>query len=406
MASLSMDVILAPSTPGGRVCASSCEISVAGFFCHRATSVGIKIIFNPLADDGKSPESSTFLNMNEKYVLCIPRGCGFNDLLCQISEAHGFALKTGRTLLIDTRLSGLADSLSNYFELVEPDDKIILGLEPDGLRRLNRLSCFPREYEGRIDWIYHRFMAVDTLKSRKWPCFNSILRMARILMYVIQNEELDTISRKTGFVADYLKAGRKHRPIEFEKLEGHPADLIVHHMSGGGEGSMGTLGILRFKRETARDIDLRIRFLGSDYDAVHIRNTDYKSDFKTFLERIEPKLSGRRILLCTDDSGVISVARETLSRSEIVVVEKSFPSDGMRGRPLHHQWRSSKESIRRNNTDMFAELVGMSKARNLYYPTLIENIHKASVSGFSTLAQNLRSRLGILDRLMMYVNEV
>jgi hypothetical protein len=344
--------------------------------------------------------------MKERYVLCIPRGCGFNDLLCQINKANEFALKTGRTLLIYTRLSGLADSLSNYFEPIDPDGGIVLDVKPDDLCRLNRLTCFPIGYVGRIDWIHHRFMAVDSGKSDKWPCCNAILDMIRILVYVFRNAELDTVAKKTGFVVDYLRIGRRRYPIEFDRLEGHPADLIVHHMSGGGEESIETLGILRFGRETRKNIFRRIEFLGSDYDAVHIRNTDYKSDFKTFLERIEPKLSGRRVLLCTDDSDVIGVAREKLCRSEIMVIGKSFPEGGKNKRPLHHQWRSSKESINLSNLDMLAELVAMANAKNLFYPNLIENIHQARVSGFSTLAENLKSRPEILDRLMMEEKEV
>jgi hypothetical protein len=102
--------------------------------------------------------------MKEKYVLCLPKGCGFNDVLCQINEAYKFSKKSNRTLLIDTRLSGLADSLCNYFDLLIQDNRIKLNLKDEDLYKLNKLTCFPNEFEGKIDWIYHRFAAIDSKK--------------------------------------------------------------------------------------------------------------------------------------------------------------------------------------------------------------------------------------------------
>lgn len=338
--------------------------------------------------------------MKEKYVLCLPRGCGFNDVLCQINEAYKFSKKSNRTLLIDTRLSGLADSLCNYFDLLIQDNRIKLNLKDEDLYKLNKLTCFPNEFEGKIDWIYHRFAAIDSKKMNTWRYFNSIHNLLKLFFYVFNNVKLNTISLKTKFIANYLKIRKNKFYTQFDNLETNPAELIVHHMSGGGEESIETLSLFKFKNEIINKINLKIKFLGVDYDAVHIRNTDYKSEYATFLERVKMKTLGRRILLSTDNPDVIYLAKETMKQTEIVEIEKYFPKSKRKSGPLHFQWGMSKETIQLNNIIMLADLIGLAKSKNLFYPNLTENIHLARFSGFSLLAENLKSRPVLIDQLM------
>lgn len=338
--------------------------------------------------------------MKEKYVLCLPKGCGFNDVLCQINEAYKYSKISNRTLLIDTRLSGLADSLSNYFDLIIPDQRIKLNLRDEDLFKLNKLTCFPNEFEGKIDWIYHRFAAIDSKKMDTWRYFNSIHNLLKLLFYVFKNVKLNSISLKFKFIANYLNIRKKKICIKFDNIETHPAELIVHHMSGGGEESIKTLSLLKFKNEIINKINLKINFLGLDYDAIHIRNTDYKSEYITFFELIKPKTLCRRILLCSDNPDIMFVAKEKMGQTEIVFIEKYFPRSQTNNSPIHFQWGMSKETIQLNNVIMLADLIGMAKSKNLYYPNLTENIHLARFSGFSMLAENLKSRPELVDQLM------
>jgi len=338
--------------------------------------------------------------MKEKYVLCLPKGCGFNDVLCQINEAYKFSKKSNRTLLIDTRLSGLADSLCNYFDLLIQDNRIKLNLKDEDLYKLNKLTCFPNEFEGKIDWIYHRFAAIDSKKMNTWRYFNSIHNLLKLFFYVFNNVKLNTISLKTKFIANYLNIRKNKFYTQFDNLETNPAELIVHHMSGGGEESIETLSLFKLKNEIINKINLKIKFLGVDYDAIHIRNTDYKSEYATFLERVKMKTLGRRILLSTDNPDVIYLAKETMKQTEIVEIEKYFPKSKRKSSPLHFQWGMSKETIQLNNIIMLADLIGMAKSKNLFYPNLTENIHLARFSGFSLLAENLKSRPVLIDQLM------
>ena len=42
----------------------------------------------------------------------------------------------------------------------------------------------------------------------------------------------------------------------------------------------------------------------------------------------------------------------------------------------------------------------MAKSKNLFYPNLSENINQVKFSGFSLLAENLKSRPALVDQLM------
>jgi hypothetical protein len=338
--------------------------------------------------------------MKEKYVLCLPRGCGFNDVLFQINEAYKFSLKSNRTLLIDTRLSGLADSLSNYFELLIPDNRIKLNLKDEDLENLNKLTCFPNKFEGQIDWIYYRFTAIESKKIDSWRYFNKIYSLFKLLFYVLKNAKLKSISLKIKFIVNYINNRKNNFRSLFDNLENHPAELIVYHTDGGGEESIEALSLFKFKNDIINKINLKINFLGVDYDAIHIRNTDYRSEYATFLKRINLKSLGRRIFLCTDNPDVIRVAKETMGQNEIVVIEKYFPKSKTNNSPIHFQWGLSKEVIYLNNINMLAELIGMAKSKNLFYPNLSENIHQPKFSGFSLLAENLKSRPTLVDQLM------
>jgi hypothetical protein len=338
--------------------------------------------------------------MPDKYVFCLPRGCGFNDVLCQINVAYQFAQKTNRTLMVDTRLSGLADSLSDYFELTTINASIILDVKSKNLNNLNQLSCFPQKYEGKLQWIYHRFMAIDAKKIYQWPYFNAIRNIINIITYALNCSELNSILQKTSFILNHFETRKNNFQIELDKLENHPVDIIVHHMSGGGEDSIRTLEILKLKKSIINIINSTTNFLGSDYDAIHIRNTDYESDFVSFLEQIKRKLLNRRILLCTDNFNVIKVARTILNQSEVITIKKYYPKSKKNNIPIHFQWHLSKEKIRSNNISMLADLLAMANAKSIFYPELIENIHKARVSGFSLLVKNLKSRPDLVNQLV------
>ena len=67
-------------------------------------------------------------------------------------------------MIIDTRLAGIADNLSNYMSLKNISDKIDLELSNSRLMQLNEMVCYPAEIEGQLDFIYHKFLAARLKK--------------------------------------------------------------------------------------------------------------------------------------------------------------------------------------------------------------------------------------------------
>ncbi|MEY3069700.1 MAG: hypothetical protein RLZZ456_1399 [Pseudomonadota bacterium] len=50
---------------------------------------------------------------SERYLLCRPEG-GFNDMLCQIELCWHYAEANGRTLIVDSAVTGFGDDFATY----------------------------------------------------------------------------------------------------------------------------------------------------------------------------------------------------------------------------------------------------------------------------------------------------
>ena len=336
--------------------------------------------------------------MVNKYILCIPKSCGFNDVMCQIYIAYMFAKKTNRKLIIDTRLSGLADDLSNYMELNDPKSNIELNLNEKSIEYLNTLSCFPKELTGKIDTIYPVFKSIG--KNIEFLYNFTYIKGINLHRYIsfkyLFNRLIVGIKRSTR--GKYFKKLYKNSNIEL--LENKNESLLVFHTSGGGEASIEALKLFKFKENISKVLFDKLIKLGNDYDAVHIRNTDISTKYIDFLKSIQYKLINRKVLLCTDDFFVLNSAKEILFDSEIISYNNFYnlSNNKKHSYPIHHQWNLSESNIFENNINMFIDLIGISKSKNYYY----SNVNNSSVlvSGFSKLGENLKNNKELVNSLL------
>lgn len=334
-----------------------------------------------------------------KYIVCIPRGCGFNDILCQIHEAHKFAQTSGRKLIIDTRLSGLADNLSKYMTVVDSSELIQLHLTDEILVQINTMTCFPKEFEGKINWIFDRFWAIESKKINAWPRFDFINRLLNLIGYVLFNNQKSQKINKVKFLLDFLKIRGKDLRIDLKSQIENDAQVIIHHMSGGGEGSMRSIGLFRIKNEIRSKILFKINSIGDKYDAIHIRHTDYHTDFISFFKSIAPNLTRKRVLICSDNPYVLQKGSEIFKETEVISLNPKFVNDisKNKAKPLHFQWNMPTEQIFENNINMLSDLIALANATNLYIGKLENNIFNSEVSGFSKLALNLHENPSLVD---------
>ncbi|MDR1911168.1 MAG: hypothetical protein LBQ52_02320, partial [Helicobacteraceae bacterium] len=73
--------------------------------------------------------------------------------------------------------------------------------------------------------------------------------------------------------------------------------VLIHEQCGGGSASIFAFSFLDLASSVKDHIRPIVERLG-EYDAIHIRHSDYKTDYKTFLAQIPN--DDRKIALCTD----------------------------------------------------------------------------------------------------------
>lgn len=287
-----------------------------------------------------------------RFLLCRPRA-GLNDTLCQIEKCWKYALEFDRILIIDTRTSAIKAKFTNFFEPKVKSPRIIFDASKGNtFKVLNRLTCFPTEIRGRLD-------RLDLAKySPEYSPLNYVLRANTSI------------------------------PSTFDFSKDHAQAVLVHEQSGGGSLSFELLKKIRISSKIRPEVLDRISNFDGKYHAVHVRNTDLKTDYKDLFSRISPEVKGKRLLVCSDDPIVISYARSYFNSSEILT-SSEIPDIG--GKPLHLFGNARKSTI-----DTIVDLIALGKSEKLFFSFVSEG----RPSGFSGLAGYLSQNKYLIDALI------
>ena len=267
--------------------------------------------------------------------------------------------------------------------------------------QLNEMDCYPTEIEGRLDLIYHKFLATRSKKNSTWIHSTSFNKLRNILLYIYEPSTEYSKLNRIKFILYFLFARTKIFDFRLQNQINNTSTVIIYHQSGGGIQSIDALNLFKLRIEIGVEINYRLKFLGKDYDAIHIRNTDYKTDYFTFLMNLKSKVFNRRVLLCTDDSSILPIAKTLLSDSTIETLYNCNDAKSLKSKliPLHYQWNSSLDYRKEMNIRMLTDLVGLATARRLFYSNLNywKNEPYSGISGFSLLADNLNKNRIVLD---------
>ena len=283
-----------------------------------------------------------------KYVLCKPRG-GLNDTLCEIEKCWRYAEKHHRYLLIDSTESGLHDDFWNYFSTSFMHRSSVI--RKNNYTELNKLTAKPSVTEGKLD---------------------------------------SYISKYSPVVNNFIEIESKQK-LTFNMDLGHKEDVLVHEQCWEGEFlSIYCLDGLVFKPHIQEYIKAKIAKLG-EYVSVHVRNTDYKMDYKYQFMKMKEDVAGKTLLVCSDDYQVFKYAREFFDKTKVVRLS-TFKDNG--GEPLHHKHHSNQEQV---NLEMFTDLLAMAQSQKLYISN-VNNIQK--YSGFTLLAYTLQQNPEIVHKLL------
>jgi hypothetical protein len=337
---------------------------------------------------------------DDRHVIYFGRYCGFNDVLCQIWISYKYAQALKGTLWIDTRCAGLADDLAYY---MYPHDgvwanssKVRFGISSEDYEKLNRLSCYPNVLSGSLDQLGHYFMSSPLARGFAED-MNPFLRILNRFKYCFSPLIDLPIFRFYYFL--WLNANLRFHKIDFIGKHLKKESVVLYAPPISGSESLQTLKLFRLNEYIRNQIFERLRDLPDDYDAIHIRHTDYKTNYKDYILSIRNKLIGRTVLVCSDNADVIIFAKQNLMCSKIISVTNydELSIDSCSFRPAHYQWHLPLDIRRSRNISMLAELVGLSKSARFFYTT-VEKDGFEGHSGFSKLAEGLRKNPDILNK--------
>lgn len=275
-------------------------------------------------------------------------------MLCQIEAAYAYAEKSDRVVVVDTNYlnaRGFKDKLSTYFS--SRADQLIL--DSDAVKdRIDTMTVFPEYLSGRlstykIDW------GIDV---SNW-C------------------DSETGSR-----------------LSFDFDEMYTEQILLHHACGGGQASLKALSRLQLRDVVIDLLDQRIDAIGRSFSAIHIRNTDYKTDYRSQLEGLKDRVN-LPVFVATDDRACREYCKE-LFGEESVRYFSFLPEDG--GVPLHEDYLHTSVFIR--NSETILDLLTLALATDFFKISLSPNAHHATYSGFSLLAENLKNAPDILAALI------
>jgi len=290
-----------------------------------------------------------------RLLLCRPQG-GLNDMLNQIEACCRHGDRFGRTVIVDTAYpnapQSFNDLFSNYFVSTQPD--LILDPGPY-LALFDRLEVVPGPLRGRVNGYVPRYQ-----------------------------------DRQASFV-DALSGTR----LSFDLKSDYPEPLLVHHDCGGGKKSLAALTRLRLHDKLADELVNRLMAIGEPYTALHVRNTDYTSEYQKKIQTISTSIRGP-VFVATDDPNCVEYAQRVFGRDRVFTFT-TFPAPT--AQPLHrHKADDATKYI--INSDSILDLLMLALARNLYLFRLNQNDIGATFSGFSLLAGYLQHSGAILDRLI------
>lgn len=303
---------------------------------------------------GTTMRAARAMGQGEKFLLCRPRG-GLNDTLCQIEKCWKYAEQSSRTLLIDSTRSGLLGEFSEFFQPREGAAHVHFHVAAPQLNFLNSLSCHPQALRGK-------------LKTYQ-----------------------PTYAKEIGNYIDRLSGTR----LGFDFDKNYDESVLLHEQCGGGTDSFALFDRLCLADDLRPLVLERLCPLGQNYLALHVRNTDYKTEYADFFREIYPRVANKPLLVCSDDDAVIAHARAFFGQSKILTTRLSVHSGD---RPLHFKYkkRGSDEQRRQAAIDTIVDLIALGRADELYFT----NVTAGFPSGFSMLAEYLCRHKSVVHELL------
>ncbi len=138
------------------------------------------------------------------------------------------------------------------------------------------------------------------------------------------------ISKGTGEITESEVLAGPQIPLPSRRTRALAGHDVIYSAAGGGLASANLLQRLPFSKRILNIAADLIPALNSISCAVHIRNTDYKSDWKPAMLKLTERLdAGAEILVATDDTEVVTQLRAAVPQIQFRVLTDlpNYPSD-------------------------------------------------------------------------------
>lgn len=191
-----------------------------------------------------------------RYLICFPQG-GINDMWSRIQMCISYCLHQNRMLVLDTTKNWFRHDWRTYFAI--PHDIVYQGHTSDFITHLLTKDVYPPELRNRT---------YESLPDAVW------IRHGRM--------EMDGIMVSTSLLVPYAQ------------------EVVVYADCGSSLHINSMLSMLTFSDELKLEYQRRRSLLPPQYLAVHIRNTDHKSDLDTFLAKHDSLFRKHDIFVATD----------------------------------------------------------------------------------------------------------
>jgi hypothetical protein len=310
-----------------------------------------------------SPAPAKDNKAEERWLLCRPHG-GLTDTLTQMWNCFDYAKRYGRRLVFDGYRSGLLDDLSNYFSWAGDHSNAFLSLDSPALSHLNRLDCEIPSIKGRLE-------KYAVLVGKKMvPCIGEKL---------VRYESVAGVPLTFCFERDY------------------PDELLVHEQSssvvGGGPkvAAMMLCELCLTPRLVAR-CNAALDCLPDVFTAIHVRNTDYQTDYQPYLDELSSTVDGD-VLICSDDLRVREYAKMAFGKDRTFTVTDIPNTEGKR---LHSNPALDVKDLFEHNASAFVDLIALASASKLYFT----EVTRGKASGFSRLANILNKDPALVAGLL------
>lgn len=184
--------------------------------------------------------------------------------------------------------------------------------------------------------------------------------------------------------------------LSFDFHVDHPQDVLIHHAYGGGHVGVDALARLDIRPELKEEFQVRLQRIGGDLNflGIHIRNTDYKSQYHEFIDSLELG-EYDRIFLATDSREVLDYAKATLGTDRVISMA-TFPQS-RNYVSLHGSIDQASAYDRAVDAVLDLLFLGASQG---FAACPLSSGQGPTWSGFAILAYHLRKRPDILRRFI------